>query len=106
MRREYFSINIYNKANLNISGAGPVSDLLSDYVPRYHISSPTYDYSPNGGVHYNVISTIRNAAYLIDKTITYNITLQKDFIIYDTAVNPRNERPTAISYELDATTSN
>lgn len=87
-KREYFSIRINNKNN-NVSLVN-VKNLLGSYVPRYHISSPVVDYNADGDLRYAMKDNIKTYFYQTSYSSSFNVTMNKNLIQYDTAVNPTN----------------
>ncbi len=85
---------MYNKfGSSNTTGLQYVTDFLKAYLPMYHISSPTVDFRSDGKLRYSMKSIIKSYVYQTTTSRRYNITLVKNLIQYDTAVNPTNERP-------------
>ncbi len=89
--REYFSIKIYNKYGYNnTAGLEKVKYLLQNYLPRYHVSNPIVDYRVSGGIRYSTNEVFKSFTYQTSTSREYNMTLTKNIIQYDTAVNPSN----------------
>lgn len=89
--REYFSVKIYNKYGYNnTAGLAKVKYLLQNYLPRYHVTNPIVDYRVSGGIRYSTNDVLKSFTYQISTSREYNMTLTKNIIQYDTAVNPSN----------------
>ncbi len=73
---------------------------MQNYLPRYHISNPTVDYHAQGFLRYSTDEVIKSYIYQTSTSRNYNITMTKNIINYDTAVNPSNEVLSFESYDI------
>lgn len=71
-------------------------------MPRFHISKPIVDYRTDGHLRYSIFTSIKGDYYQGGESSSYNMSLTKSVIQYDTSINPQNERPSTSTYSLQS----